>query len=95
MGQLKNAHNAPVYCIDYAPSKAGHGRLVSSGGDNRIQVYREMVQSTSDKPIFSLETSVNTSHGDVNSVCWHPWDGSTLSSAGDDGTVKLWKFESS
>ena len=94
VGQLPNAHLATIYSIDYAPAKAGHGRLVSAGADNRIQIYREAMGSTSDKPLFSLETCIETAHGDVNCVCWHPWDGSILCSAGDDGAVRLWRFES-
>jgi len=93
VGLLEEAHMSTVYCIDYAPARAGHGRMVSSGGDNRIQIYREVSGSTSDKPLFTLEVAVDTNHGDVNCVCWHPRDGSILCSAGDDGTVRLWRFE--
>lgn len=93
VGRLDGAHSSAIYSIDYAPSRAGHGRLASSGADNRIQIYREVNGSTSDKPLFALEVTVETSHGDVNCVCWHPRDGSILCSAGDDGTVRLWRFK--
>lgn len=81
--------------MNYAPAKAGHGRIASSGGDNRIQIYREAAGSTSDKPLFSVEASIETAHGDVNHCCWHPADGSILCSTGDDGCVRVWQFEPS
>ncbi|KAG7344551.1 WD40 repeat-containing protein [Nitzschia inconspicua] len=93
VGTLDNAHSSTVYGLDYAPARAGHGRIASSGGDNRIQIYREVRASTSDKPLFDLDVAVDTNHGDVNCVCWHPRDGSILCSAGDDGTVRLWRFD--
>ena len=93
VGMLEGAHKSTIYSIDYAPTRAGHGRVASAGADNRIQVYREVSGSTSDQPLFALDASIETSHGDVNCVCWHPRDGSILCSAGDDGTVRLWRFE--
>ena len=94
VGKLPNAHSEPVYSVSYAPARCGHGRIASGGGDGRIQVYRETLQSTSDQPRFVLDASVVTDHGDVNHVCWHPWDGSVLASVGDDGAVRIWKYTS-
>jgi WD40 repeat protein len=93
VGKLPDAHSSTIYSIDYAPAKAGHGRIASCGGDNRFQIYREAVGSTSDNPLFSLDVSKETDHGDVNCVCWHPWDGSILCSAGDDGSVRIWHYK--
>ena len=93
MGKLPHAHQLPVYSVDYAPTRAGHGRIASGGGDNRIQIYREAMGSSSDHPLFSLDVAVNTTQGDVNCVCWHPHQGSMLASAGDDGTVRIWNYQ--
>jgi len=93
VGLLSGAHpHSSIYSIDYAPAKAGHGRVVSGGDDSRIQIYRE-IGITSDKPIFTIDVAIDTDHGDVNCVCWHPQDGSILCSVGDDGTVRIWHFE--
>mmetsp|Transcript_17425 Transcript_17425/g.35773 ORF Transcript_17425/g.35773 Transcript_17425/m.35773 type:complete len:440 (+) Transcript_17425:72-1391(+) len=95
VGLLPDAHNQSTVCtIDYAPARAGHGRILSGGSDNRIQIYREILAgSTSDKPLFAVDIGVDTNHGDVNCVCWHPQDGSVLASAGDDGTIRIWRYE--
>ena len=95
VGILTGAHDqSTVCCIDYAPARAGHGRMVSGGSDNRIQIYREIITgATSDNPLFTVDVGVDTSHGDVNCVSWHPQDGSILCSAGDDGTVRIWRYD--
>ena len=93
VGTLPDAHSSTVFSVDYAPARAGHGRIASGGGDNRIQIYREVMGSSSDQPLFAVDASVSTEHGDVNHVCWHPLDGSLLASAGDDGAVRLWKYK--
>mmetsp|Transcript_12010 Transcript_12010/g.28487 ORF Transcript_12010/g.28487 Transcript_12010/m.28487 type:complete len:427 (-) Transcript_12010:59-1339(-) len=95
VGMLIGAHEESTVCsIDYAPARAGHGRIVSGGSDNRIQIYREIItRASSDQPLFAVDVGVDTSHGDVNCVCWHPHDGSILCSVGDDGTVRLWHYD--
>ena len=92
VGLLPKAHDGIIYSVDYAPTKAGHGRIASAGDDSRIQIFREVSGSSSDSPKFVSEVSAYSQHGDVNCVCWHPTDGSILAAACDDGTVELWKF---
>jgi len=93
VGKLENAHSQSVYSVDCAPSRAGHGRIVSGGGDDCINVYRE-VGGTSDAPLFVTDVCAKAAHkGDVNCVKWHPTDGRLIASAGDDGLVKIWSYE--
>ena len=94
VGKLPDAHSSyAVYSIDCAPTRAGHGRIASAGGDNSINIYREESSST-DAPKFSLECVAADAHdGDVNCIKWHPRDGRCLVSCGDDGAVKLWRYK--
>lgn len=93
MGKLPGAHNSAIYSIHCAPSRVGHGRIVSAGADGRIMILREGLGSTSDKPSFAQEVAVQVPQGEVNCVCWHPWDGSIVYSATDDGSVLIWKYK--
>jgi len=102
VGKLECAHRSPggddggavVYSVSYASVKCGHGRLASGGADSRINVYREARGSTSDHPLFELEASAGTP-SDVNCVCWHPCDGTVIASTGDDGAVRIWRYNCS
>ena len=97
VGKLPDAHSGyAVLDVDCAPSRAGHGRIASGGGDNGINIYREETaegSGSSDTPKFAMEAMAAEAHeGDVNCVRWHPRDGTCLVSCGDDGAVKLWKY---
>merc|ERR1712038_307322 len=101
VGKLPHARRQTIYTVHCAPSRAGHGRIVSGGGDDSIHIYREIsrntggsVTSSEEAPLFVTDISVKNAHGgDVNCVRWHPLDGSLLASAGDDGLIKIWKFK--
>ena len=69
VGKLPDAHDSVIYSIHCAPSRAGHGRIVSAGADGRVMIFREALGSTSDKPIFAKEIAVQVPQGEVNHVC--------------------------
>jgi len=104
VGKLPDAHSSyAIMSIDCAPSRVGHGRVASGGGDNCINIYREETTtaiteqdatSSYTGPKFTIEAVADDAHdGDVNCVKWHPRDGTCLVSCGDDGAVKLWKYQ--
>ena len=93
VGVLPDAHEGyAVLSVDCAPSRVGHGRIASGGGDDSIRIYRE-IGGTSDAPKFDIDAVAYAAHvGDVNCVRWHPRDGSYLVSCGDDGAVRIWSY---
>ncbi|KAL7550974.1 hypothetical protein ACHAWF_014182 [Thalassiosira exigua] len=100
-GTVPDAHDGyAALSADCAPSRAGHGRVATSGGDDRVRVWREEWPPSSEgsdadaAPTFALEAvSPEGAHaGDVNCVRWHPADGTRLVSCGDDGTVRAWRY---
>lgn len=74
--------------VSYSPVKAGHGRFASCG--DVLQIYREALESTSEHPLFAVEKS--SARINLNAVMWHPRDGSVLATAGEDGSVRIWKY---
>jgi len=92
VGKLPSAHRKTIYTVHCAPACARHGRIVSGGGDNSINIYRESSRK-SDEPLYELDhRSFGAHEGDINCVQWHPKDGSLLASVGDDGNIKIWKY---
>lgn len=92
VGKLPEAHDGSVYSISYAPASAGHGRIASVGADGALRIFREIPQHTPEQPLFDVDSVASVNAGEVNSVDWHPRNGSILAAAGDDGNVRLWKY---
>jgi len=58
VGTLPEAHSSyAVLSVHCAPSRAGHGRIVSGGGDNCINVYREETLLSSSSTTSSTTNS--------------------------------------
>ena len=78
-----------------------HGAIYgcTGSGDNSICVFEEEQIASSDvnpqqKPSFQLSIRKLDAHPtDVNCVRWHPKDSNLLASAGDDGCIRLWRYQ--
>ncbi|KIJ63196.1 hypothetical protein HYDPIDRAFT_113808 [Hydnomerulius pinastri MD-312] len=79
------------------------GWLATTGSDGKVNVWEisEPQQQPTGKPTLNskLIASVSSAHGisDVNSVQWCPRSGfeDLLSTAGDDGSIRVWKVAAS
>ena len=93
--RLSGAAHADVSI--YTPHGVFHG--CTGSGDNSICVFEEEQTASSDvnpqqKPSFQLSVKELDAHPtDVNCVRWHPKDPSLLASAGDDGCIRLWRYQ--
>ncbi|KAL3790651.1 hypothetical protein ACHAW5_006748 [Stephanodiscus triporus] len=88
VGRMSDAHSGySITSVDCAPSRAGHGRVASCGGDDGINVHREEVINVGGGDHVVIAVAVDAHDGDVNCVRWHPLDGTCLASCGDDGAV--------
>ncbi|GAA6058202.1 hypothetical protein JCM3770_005009 [Rhodotorula araucariae] len=80
-GAIADAHERTIYAVDWqrgggvAESEGGLGRLVSCGGDGRINVFQmtaPRADAVSAGPAHTLVARVEDAHGvsDVNHVAW-------------------------
>ncbi|GJN91211.1 hypothetical protein Rhopal_004229-T1 [Rhodotorula paludigena] len=80
-GVIERAHDRTVYALDWqrggtAEREGGLGRIVSGGGDGKINVFQMTAPPPSDgsspNPSHHLVASVEDAHGvsDVNHVAW-------------------------
>lgn len=99
--QIKG-HERSIYSISWIVGKGtsskSMGWLASTGGDGKINVWeisQPPDQSTKEILYSKLIASVSSAHdvSDVNSVQWCPRPGfeDLLATAGDDGSVKVWR----
>ncbi|KAL1407010.1 Glycerol kinase [Vanrija albida] len=99
------AHSAPAFSLAWTPGGEadGLGLLASAGGDGRIIVWQVAAHEGKEgvyapPPRLEPVAAVREAHGvaDVNSIAWNVReDGKAtglLSSAGDDGSVKVWRI---
>ncbi|ABN67092.2 predicted protein [Scheffersomyces stipitis CBS 6054] len=78
--------NQPIYSVDFQPSASGPSpRLVTGGGDNNIRVWK--LHHKHDQYLSTLRKHTQA----VNVVRFNPL-GTILATAGDDGTLILWKL---
>lgn len=82
--------NQPVYAVDF--QRSADERLVTAGGDNNVRIWRlhsEGTDSSSGPAVEYLSTLAKHTQA-VNVARFDP-TGSTLATAGDDGTLILWR----
>ncbi|KAH7882398.1 WD40-repeat-containing domain protein [Phlebopus sp. FC_14] len=102
--QIKG-HDRSIYSVSWSAGKgtsASLGWLASTGSDGTINVWEiteSSPQPTARRTLDSkLLASISSAHdfSDVNSVQWCPRLGfeDLLSSAGDDGSIRIWKVVS-
>nr|ODO04327.1 WD40 repeat protein Ciao1 [Cryptococcus depauperatus CBS 7855] len=95
------AHSRSVFSLSWSPSPSPNqgnlGLLVSGGGDGKLIVWSlssDEVGRVEMKPIAAVKGAHGVS--DVNSVGWCVREDGKgkgmLSSAGDDGSVKVWRL---
>lgn len=89
-------YQLPLYSVDWASSRTDHDCFVCTGSDGCIRIYREIQSSFTDTPSFAIDACVSQTHfSEANCIRWHPIDGTKLVSCGDDGLIKIWRYECS
>jgi len=84
-------HSRAIYDVSWNKK---NGLIASACGDDHIRIFREVpavneLEKNNFEPLFALKAHA----GDVNNVKWHPRLENILASTGDDGCVKIWKWQ--
>jgi WD40 repeat protein len=95
--RLPERHERSIYSVAWS---AASGRIVSTGGDGRIVVYKEEDQDTDRRWIIFAEIQAAHDIYEINHVTWAnradagKADGEeVVVSTGDNGEVKVWAFD--
>lgn len=97
-----SAHRGACYAMSWGPGGAedGVGLLATAGADGRVIVWQvKAVEGKGEVPGAVMEplAAMRDAHGvaDVNSIAWNVREdgkgAGLLASAGDDGSVKVWR----
>ncbi|ORY21257.1 putative cytosolic iron-sulfur protein assembly protein 1 [Naematelia encephala] len=97
-----SAHSRSCFSLSWATGglpedQGGRGLLASGGGDGKIVIWQVYVSPQSGKAELQPIAAMRDAHGvsDVNCVAWCVREdgkgAGLLSSAGDDGSVKVWR----
>jgi len=86
VGVLAAHHSRTVFSVSWS----SEGCIASGAADDAIRVFVEEKETE-----FTLAVAQPRAHtADVNCVAWNPVEPRLLASAGDDGLVKIWRYES-
>lgn len=92
---LSGHHQRAIYSLDWCHMT---GMIATAGGDDAIRIFQEdeTILDRRNQPSFLLVDTKHQAHTeDVNCVAWNPKDPGLLASCGDDGSIKLWRVQTS
>eukprot|EP00891_Asterochloris_glomerata_P002749 jgi/Astpho2/2749/e_gw1.00050.142.1_t len=92
-------HERTIFSVHWSSA----GPVATGSSDNGLRIFEEVQSvdsdaasldpSSSQQPCFRMSVHKEQAHDfDVNCVRWHPKDPLLLASAGDDNSVKLWRY---
>ncbi|CAP27891.2 Protein CBG07981 [Caenorhabditis briggsae] len=79
----------PLYSVTW---NSENDAIATGGGDSKIRLFK-ISSKSSDSPIIEHLGVVGSHEYDVNHVAWNPKFSNILSSASDDGTIRLWELD--
>ncbi|KAL3155392.1 hypothetical protein ABBQ38_010951 [Trebouxia sp. C0009 RCD-2024] len=95
---LSGHHDRTIFSVDWSTN----GTIATGSGDNAVRLFEgSQVQngesgSAADHEAASFQlalTKQQAHNADVNCVRWSPRDPTLLATAGDDNTVRLWRYK--